>query len=244
MLILLLLTLLCLAFLLAYIIYLPPRWLISYFQHRHPDVLFTFPLPPTQKTYALTIDDAPSAHTPALLSLLAHHNATATFFIIGSQISSVPNGRQILKDILSQGHEVGNHAVHDEPAISLPLPELSAQISELDAQLPKNSRGTKWFRPGSGFFSREMVKVVGELGYRTVLGNVYAHDAQIGWAGWNAWVIGRRVRRGGDVVIVHDRRSWSGRQLEGVLKGLGEKGWRGVSLGEMEGLVEEGKKGG
>jgi peptidoglycan/xylan/chitin deacetylase (PgdA/CDA1 family) len=242
MLLLLLLTILILVLSLTYIIYKPPPFLITYIQRRYPEVIFHVPLPAGQKVVALTIDDAPSPYTPAILDILKKHNATATFFIIGSQLSSVPNGKAIVQRIHKEGHDVGNHAFHDEPSISLPLAVLRSQILELDRELPENKSKGKWFRPGSGFFNHEILRLVNELGYRLVLGNVYPHDAQITRPGWNARHVLSGVRKGGDVVIMHDRRGYSVEQIELVLRGLGERGWRVVSLGELMRIQEESKE--
>ncbi|CAG8957280.1 hypothetical protein HYFRA_00010703 [Hymenoscyphus fraxineus] len=231
MLFLLLTLLLFLTALTAYTIYKPPNTLIKYLQARNPDVIFHLPLPDHRKVVALTIDDAPSQHTPALLSLLATHNASATFFIIGSQIPPAHTD-PILTSILAGGNELGNHAQHDEPSISLPLPELVSQIKTIDALLPPNASGNKYFRPGSGFFNAKMVERVQELGYRMVLGSVYPHDAQIRSARRNARHVVGGVRPG-SVVIMHDRRGYSVEQLGMILEGLGRRGFEVVCLGEL-----------
>jgi peptidoglycan/xylan/chitin deacetylase (PgdA/CDA1 family) len=235
MLLLTLLSLLTIILLLAYTIYKPPNFLISYLQTKYPSVLFQLPLPSNRKLLALTIDDAPSAHTAQILTLLAKYNAKATFFIIGSQISSYPD---LLQRMHAEGHETGSHAWRDEPSLSLPLTELKHQIQELDELLPENGNGEKYFRPGSGFFSRAMVEMVTGLGYRVVLGSVYPHDPQIHSAWWNARHVLSMVRSGA-VVILHDRRGYSVEQLERVLKGLTEGGWRVESLGGLLRVAEE-----
>ena len=38
---------------------------------------------PAQRMVALTFDDGPSGRTPAILRVLAHHHAHATFFVVG-----------------------------------------------------------------------------------------------------------------------------------------------------------------
>ena len=110
-----------------YIVYKPPSLLIRYFQHRWPDVLFQ--ISTKEKIIALTIDDGPSEHTPEILSILAENNATATFFIIGGQVS----GRQsTLKDIIEGGNELANHAMHDEPSRSLSSTTLTSEIKTVE----------------------------------------------------------------------------------------------------------------
>ena len=55
---------------------------------------------------ALTFDDGPSQATPAVLDLLAKHEARATFFVIGEAIEG---RREVLERIVHDGHELGNH---------------------------------------------------------------------------------------------------------------------------------------
>lgn len=60
----------------------------------------------TQKEIALTFDDGPTAFTQKMLSTLAEHQATATFFMIGKNIAG---NETILKQIVAEGHSIGNH---------------------------------------------------------------------------------------------------------------------------------------
>lgn len=235
MLLLLLLTLIVILILIAYTIYRPPYFIISCFEWKYPAVIFSVSLPSNQNLIALTIDDAPSPYTGQILDLLKEYNARATFFIIGSQISSFPG---LLERIHAEGHETGSHAWRDEPSHSLPLTDLKQQVLEMDELLPVNANGEKYFRPGSGFFSKGMVEMVKGLGYRTVLGSVYPHDAQIKSAWWNARHVLSMVRSG-SVVIVHDRREYSVEEMERILKGLKGGGWRVESLGGVLRIAEE-----
>ena len=55
---------------------------------------------------ALTFDDGPSDWTGPILDLLAAYDARATFFVIGSHAS---DRSDVLRRIVAEGHEVGNH---------------------------------------------------------------------------------------------------------------------------------------
>jgi peptidoglycan-N-acetylglucosamine deacetylase len=55
---------------------------------------------------ALTFDDGPSESTPALLELLAEHNAKATFFMCGQNVRRL---KEIAREVVASGHEIGNH---------------------------------------------------------------------------------------------------------------------------------------
>ncbi|KAI1397643.1 carbohydrate esterase family 4 protein [Hypoxylon fuscum] len=220
-----------------YVVYKPPRALIGYFARRWPDVLWE--VRTDKKMVALTIDDAPSEHTQEILGVLNGHEATATFFVIGGQ---VPGREETLADIVRSGSELGNHAMHDEPSRALPDDELTAQIETVRDKIRQayaTANGEEhvkmppqYFRPGSGFFSDRMRKLVDKLGYRIVLGSVYPHDPQISWAWLNARHVLSMVRPGA-IIVCHDRRGWTAPMLRKVLKQLKKDGYRVVSLTEM-----------
>lgn len=63
---------------------------------------------PTGAPVYLTFDDGPDPKiTPQVLDLLAAHNATATFFVQGSQVQAYP---ELTRRIAAEGHSVQNHA--------------------------------------------------------------------------------------------------------------------------------------
>ncbi|TDZ65933.1 Uncharacterized protein CTRI78_v003414 [Colletotrichum trifolii] len=231
-----LLSLIALAALLVfpfYTIYKPPAFVISYFARKWPDVLWQ--VSTGERIIGLTIDDAPSQHTPEILKILRENDAHATFFLIGSQM----NGREDdMGEIIKSGSELGNHAMHDEASRSLSDEQLQSEILEVrrkikvlyeyeDTPMPAN-----YFRPGSGFFSDRMRLLVDKLGYRMVLGSVYPHDAQISSWRLNANHI-LSMARPGAIIICHDRRSWTIPMLRKVLPELKRRGYRILNLTEL-----------
>lgn len=221
-----------------YFIYKPPILLIHYCQRRWPDVLFR--LDTNKKVVALTIDDAPSIHTPAILRLLQSHNAAATFFLIGSQM---PGHESVLADLVRAGNELANHAMYDEPSRALGDDVLADQIRAVHARIQEayvtagnTSQPENWlFRPGSGFFSSRMRTLVKELGYQLVLGDVYPHDPQVPFWKLNASHILSMVKPG-SIIICHDRREWTVPMLQKVLPELNRRGYRVVTV---SGLLKE-----
>ncbi|PGH03430.1 hypothetical protein AJ80_08678 [Polytolypa hystricis UAMH7299] len=214
-------------------VYRPPAFVIRHFQKRWPDILWH--VPTSKKLVALTIDDAPSKHTRDILEALRENNATATFFIIGSQVS--PHEETLL-DLIHNNHELANHAMHDEPSRSLSDSDLEAQIqavqkiirrayTEAGTNMPPN-----YFRPGSGFFSNRMRKLLRELNFRLILGGIYPHDPQIPFWRINSWHILSLVRPGG-IIICHDRRSWTAPMLRKVLPQLKRRGYQVVTITEL-----------
>jgi peptidoglycan/xylan/chitin deacetylase (PgdA/CDA1 family) len=63
---------------------------------------------------------------------------------------------------------------------------------------------TKWFRPGWGWFTPEVVDTAQKLGYHTVLGSVWPWDVYSKCPLLNALYISAKVYPGA-VVVLHDR---------------------------------------
>ncbi|MEO5788749.1 polysaccharide deacetylase family protein [Gelidibacter sp.] len=71
---------------------------------------YVWNMPDDQKVIYLTFDDGPTPEiTHWTLDLLKSYHAKATFFCIGNNIQKHP---QIFKEILKDGHAVGNHTFH------------------------------------------------------------------------------------------------------------------------------------
>ena len=218
-----------------YMVYKPPSFLVRYFQRRWPDVLWR--VSTSSKIVALTIDDGPSEYTNEIMQILKANGATATFFIIGSQVA---RHEAVLQDLIRDGNELGNHAMHDEPSRSLSDATLDDQIQSVEEMLHKAYAAVdaqpppKLFRPGSGFFSGRMRNTLSRLGYRLVLGSIYSHDPQIPFWRINASHILSMLRPGG-IIICHDRRSWTAPMLRIVLPKIRRKGYRIVTVTELLG---------
>ena len=218
-----------------YAIYKPPTYLIRYLQWRWPDVLWHVPTT-SSKVVALTIDDGPSDYTGEIMEILKANEAAATFFIIGSQI---PGREKVLEELVRNGNELGNHAMHDEPSRSLSDATLVEEIRTVEGRLNEAYAAVdaepppKYFRPGSGFFSERMRKTLSRLGYQLILGSIYPHDPQIPFWRINANHILSMLRPGA-IIICHDRRSWTAPMLQRVLPEIRRKGYRITTVTQLQ----------
>lgn len=223
----------------AWCVYKPPAYLIRYLRGKYPDVLFE--VSTEEKVIALSIDDAPSSYTDEILEVLEQNEARATFFVIGGQVE----GREkILRRVVRAGHELGNHAMHDEPSKDLDSDELKRQIYEVQGMLETayEAEGkvlaNNYFRPGSGFFNLRMRELLSAWGFRITLGSVYPHDPQIPYHGVNARHI-LSMAHPGAIIICHDRRGWTPPMLRIVLPELRKRGYK---IGTITDLLAAGKQ--
>lgn len=223
----------------AYCVYKPPPWLIAYLRGKFPDVLFEEPSV-AGNVVALSFDDAPSSHTDEIMTILAENDAHATFFVIGSQVE----GREDkLRALIRGGHELANHAMRDESSRSLSSQQLEQQVLDVKAKLTTayEAEGlilpNNYFRPGSGFFNWRMRDLLGNRGFRIVLGSVYPHDPQIPYPGINAKHVLSMVHPGA-IIIMHDRRSWTPETLRIILPELKSRGYEIVTITDLVKSVE------
>jgi peptidoglycan/xylan/chitin deacetylase (PgdA/CDA1 family) len=211
------------------------RWQVRHLANDNPDVLYS--VKTSAMAVALTIDDGPDpVTTPALLDVLARNEAHATFFIITSR---VPGHEGVLRRMVAEGHELGNHLCRDEPSIRLSPEEFERQLVDSDDVLSEFA-DMQWLRPGAGRYNARMLETLEKYGYRCALGSVYPFDPHIRWSWFSRRFILGTVEKG-SVVILHDWGSRGRRTLKtltNLLPALRERGFRVVTLGELSGLRE------
>ena len=217
-------------------VYLQPQMVVDLLSWLNPSVLFSFDRARTGNRCALTIDDSPSSSTPQILRLLKQYDAKATFFVIASHV----RGREeLMRRILEEGHEIGNHMTEDQPSLRLSPQSFEQSFVATDRTLRVYQPVMKWFRPGSGFFSGRMLKTVHEAGYTLALGNIFPHDPQIKSPSLNSWFLRTRARPGG-IIIIHDR-PWTPETLLLALPAMKERGLELTTLSAM--AKADGKRG-
>ncbi len=130
---------------------------------------------PNPSQLALTYDDGPNpATTPALLDLLAQHNARATFFMIGKWVRQQP---ELVRRVHAAGHLIGNHTethpwLHLKPAHVI-REELLACNQALEDTL---GQPVRYFRPPHGARRPFVLAFAQSLGLTTVQWNTMAQD--------------------------------------------------------------------
>jgi len=209
---------------------LSPRWFVGGLSRVSPEVLYF--VETDRPTVALTIDDGPDPATTArILDVLERHGARATFFLITDR---VPGNEAILRRILDEGHEIGNHLTREEPSIQLPAERFERELIAAHEVLAGYA-DQRWFRPGSGFYSPEMLETAERHGYTTVLGSVYPLDAQIPSASFAERHILANVRPGSIIVLhdVGDRGLRTAATLGAVLPELEARGLEVTTLSEL-----------
>ncbi len=188
---------------------------------------------PAGKAVTLTFDISWGSQTaPRVLSILKEQGVKATFFLSGPWSKHHP---EIVRAIVAGGHEIASHGQEHENLSRFDKGGIVQNIASAHRILKEVSgREARFFRPPNGDYDDLVVDTARELGYETVIWSVDSLD----WKNPGADYMTRRVLDQafpGAIILFHA--SDSSRQvhqaLPAVIRGLRERGYKLVTLGEL-----------
>ena len=122
----------------------------------------------------LTFDDGPHpGYTPAILDILARHDAKATFFVLGSLVEAHPG---LFERIVAEGHTVANHSWNHTDLAGLSQAEFNESVGR--TQVALGSHATSCLRPPFGSLGSNTRRWAAELGLDVVLWGTDTQDWQ------------------------------------------------------------------
>jgi peptidoglycan/xylan/chitin deacetylase (PgdA/CDA1 family) len=151
----------------------------------------------------------------------------------------VPGNEGIVRRMVDEGHELGNHLMSDEPSVRLPAGEFERQLLATHALLAPFGP-VRWFRPGHGWYNRRMLDQLRAQGYRCALASAYAFEFLVPSARYAARHILLNTRPG-DVIVLHDGAADRARTvaaLRHLLPALRRRGYRVTTLTELAAATE------
>ena len=140
---------------------------------------YVWDIPSTNKTIYLTFDDGPTPEiTNWTLDVLKQYNAKATFFCIGKNVKNHPD---IFRDILNDGHAIGNHTNNHVKGWRTSTKNYLANIDEaqkiINSEIKNHpSQIINLFRPPYGQIRPKQGKALLQLNYKIVMWNVLSFD--------------------------------------------------------------------
>ena len=183
----------------------------------------------SRKAVALTFDDGPNPNTtPVALELLKKYNAKATFFMVGK---AVAGNEEIIKQVVAEGHQIGNHSWSHPLLTKISLEQAKSQINDTTEALKKASgQDVHIMRPPYGGINATIQAAVDQS---FILWDVDTLD----WKYRNTASIMKEVRkaRPGSIILMHDIHQTSINALPTVLQYLTEQGFELVTIDELMG---------
>lgn len=186
----------------------------------------------SEKEIALSFDDGPNReYTPQILSTLAQHNASATFFVIGKNI---PGNESVLKQIDEEGHSIGNHSyTHSFFVDFKSLQGLQNELNQTaDTVFKIIGKRMKLFRPPYGVTTPNIAKASILLNYSIIGWNIRSFDTTAD----SAQMITQRVQtqiKPGSIILFHDSSDKTIQVLKQTLNFAKENGYKIVSVEQL-----------
>ncbi|MEM6915753.1 MAG: polysaccharide deacetylase family protein, partial [Verrucomicrobiota bacterium] len=200
-----------------------------------------FSIQTSEKVIAITFDDGPhGVNTPRLLDMLKKRNVKATFYVVGSMVKLHP---EILRRMISEGHEIGNHTVTHANLSNLSDSALRADLEE-SRRLIVEATGIAplTMRPPYGAIRNEQKKLMlTEFGYPTIMWSVDPED----WKKPGASIVSSRLVNGaqpGGILLVHDLHKETVDAMPSTLDQLLAQGYRFVTVTELILMDESGSE--
>lgn len=184
---------------------------------------------PARRQVALTFDDVPHPmYFPLVLDLLRRENAHATFFVIGRNAEAYP---YFIRDLVAQGHELGNHTYHHVRLPHLTDAQIRAELQSTNDLLTRlTGQPVRFFRPPGGEYSRRVLTIARSLGLTTVFWTDDPGDFANPGVETVEARFARNLRPGG-IVLLHDNAPDGLAALPDLLKAAREKGYPLVPAG-------------
>ena len=176
--------------------------------HRTPKVLewfypgLTWHMGRAGNEVFLTFDDGPVPEmTPEILELLRTNNVPATFFCVGDNVRKHPG---ILKEVVGEGHAVGNHTFHHISGWSVSSDSYCEEVAACDSILGDNGIQTSLFRPPYGKISKSQARRLLKDGRKIIMWDVLTadFDRSLSWS----QCLERTTKhiRPGSIIVLHD----------------------------------------
>ena len=126
------------------------------------------------KKVALTFDDVPNIYTLKILKILRSYRIKSTFFLVGYQVRRHPD---VAKEIVHQGHELGNHSYSHRWNGGITVDNLIQDIQDAEKCIVEvTGRMPLYLRPPGGLIDENIKKACGLSGYGIVLWTVDSKD--------------------------------------------------------------------
>jgi len=187
------------------------------------------------KVIYLTFDAGyENGNVEKILDVLKTEEVSGAFFILGNLIEK--NSDLILR-MFDEGHLVCNHTYSHKAMIGKTREEISTELRKLENTcLEKTGNAmAKYYRPPEGKFDEESMKMISELGYKTVFWSfAYAdwdNDKQMSAESAKKKIL--ENIHNGEVMLLHPTSSTNAEILGEIIRELKSQGFRFGTLDEL-----------
>jgi peptidoglycan/xylan/chitin deacetylase (PgdA/CDA1 family) len=176
---------------------------------------------------ALTFDDGPGEHTRVLLDGLRRSGARVTFFVLGQKVG---RHSDLVRRMVYEGHEVGNHTWSHPPMPTLSTSEMRSQV-ERTQEAVKSASGMRprVFRPPYGATDKKVARVVNmpQIAWNIDCLDWHPKDSRKGIEA------GMKQAGPGGIMLLHDVYPSTVTTVPRIVSGLRQRGFTLVTVSEL-----------
>ena len=187
-----------------------------------------------EKIIYITFDEGYEAgYTPQILESLKINEVKATFFLTAHYVNTQP---ELVKQMIDEGHIVGNHTVNHKSMPSLSEEQIKKEVMELhQAVYEKFGYEMKYLRPPMGEFSEKTLQITNSLGYKNVMWSFAYED-------WNENKQPDKTKskekilnnlHNGEIMLLHGNSKTNTEILDTIIKEAKNMGYEFKSLDEF-----------
>ncbi len=182
---------------------------------------------------ALTFDtDHRPERARSILATLREKNVSCTFFVVGSSIRQDPD---LLREIVADGHELGNHSDTHVRFTGLTDEQIGRELAAVeDAAMKLTGHSTKpYFRAPQGITDERVRRVVRDHGYITIYWTAHVGDWMEAATPESVLSYALRYACNGAILLLHASSPETADALPRIIEGLQARGYRLVTLSEV-----------
>lgn len=186
-----------------------------------------------EKLLALTFDDGPHpVNTPILIDILSDLDVTATFFVQGSEAKKYPD---LVRSLLSNGHQIGNHGYDHLDCRKVGLADYVADIEKAQKLLNEITglNLNRLFRPPYGSVTPRSFLRLNRIGYKYIFWSADSRDSFINDPGSLFEHVMSLPIKSGDVLLFHEDYHHSVETIGSILASLKERGFSFVPISDF-----------
>lgn len=172
--------------------------------------------------------------TPKILDVLKKQKIVAAFFVTKPFIRE---GRELVRRMKKEGHNVGNHTVHHKSMPTLSDRDNKQEIIDC-AEYCKEATGYEmdhFIRPPMGEYNEKTLKLTKSMGYKTIFWSMAYVDFDVNKQPGKQYVVEhfKKYTHNGAIPLMHNVSQSNAEALDEVITNLKKEGYQFESLKKL-----------
>ena len=187
----------------------------------------------SEKCISISFDASWGADdTIEILNTLDKYNVKATFFMTGGWVDSYPD---MVKEICSRGHDLGNHSHNHKQMSKLSASEQKDEIMYVTDKVKElTGYDVFLFRPPYGDYNSTLINTVYGCNHYPIQWNVDSLD----WRDYGVeniikTVTNHKALGNGSIILMHNGAKYTAKALGTVIETLQSQGYTFIPISEM-----------